>query len=141
MKIFSTSDRIPFVIGEVRFLISPLTWRQRGELLALMQGGGKEAVDRYAFSANCLKFSIKGISGVTQSDGTPYVLEFDENGSLTDECVSDIMSLDSVAELLKVCTLNLSGLSPEAKVDGVEFKFDEVTSTKKKPGPAGDRQG
>ena len=77
-----------------------------------------------------IKYSIKGIDGLECYDGEKYELEF-INDELTDECVSEILSLEQRNKLTTSAWQLLNGIQELTdpitgeKLEGVEL---EVTS-------------
>lgn len=97
------TDRIPVRIGELTFWISPLSAGQKGILLA--QGkmvSGEETEEAMRGAALVLKFSVKGVDGCKDATGGEYKCEFDPDGCLTDDCVSEILQLDGCAKLVRL---------------------------------------
>ena len=91
----------------------------------------------YESAAEALKCAIKGVEGLTLSDGKDYSLEFDDNKELTDECLDDLLNLEVAGELTTISVSLLNGVPKEfvnpntgEKLDGVEY-VDKGGSTKK----------
>lgn len=92
--ILSMKDRIKLTIGEVEFTLKPLNKMELLEVTShkTMESGVQvEDLLRSAFAY--IKFALKGISGVKMHNGEDYELEF-EGDYLTDDCVSEIFSLN-----------------------------------------------
>lgn len=98
------TDRVKLKIGEVEFLLSPLSYGQKLDCATIptKQFGGEKRVDMTILSHRIIKHSVKDIKGVDSADGSPYKLEFEEKefsgvlltkteNVLTDECAEDIL--------------------------------------------------
>lgn len=130
MIIYRISDRIPIKVGDVTFLVSPLTLSQRGEISAMAKRKeGEDRVKPLDVAIRSIKYGLKGVEGLTLSDGSVFELEFDDAGNLTDESLEDVMQLDS-AELVKTCfNWALYGIG---EIEGVTIDFQGVRNVKKK---------
>lgn len=126
-KIYRRSDRIAVRVDDITVHISPLSFHQKTEIQQAMFNGIKgETKDRLVGIVKSLKYALKGIEGVENTDGEPYKLEF--NGEeLTDSCVDDLMNLEITNKLIMVCAAMIngvpSGFTDERgdKIDGVEL--------------------
>lgn len=104
MVIYRMSDRIPVKLGELTFWIAPLSVDAKGRLLTFSKRvSGEERDVAMEGAAAALKLSVKGVDGLKLADGSPYECEFDEQGNLTDDCVSELMQLDCAAPLTRLC--------------------------------------
>lgn len=130
--IYKLSERVPVKIGPVTFLLAPLSTENQGKLLAYTsRDGGEEKVNGLSFARDAIKFCVKGVEGIENSDGSSYELEFDDNGDLTNECVSEIFQVDGVDKLTKVA-IRMGLRFADPGVEGVEIDFKNVRSIKKK---------
>lgn len=124
--VYKRTDKIPVKIGPVKFLISPMSWAQKTEILSLTKMvSGQEIPDNFKMAYLSLKYSIKNIEGAVFSDGSEYKLSFDESGNLTDDSLGELLELPCKAELLQVVTAFLNGIH-DPKIKGVEVKLSEV---------------
>lgn len=132
MKIFKTTDRIPLTIANVKIWISPMEYEQKVAIQsATKMKGGVEISDGFKVALLTLKFCVKEIEGVSNADGSPYQLEFEESGKvLTDECANELFQLENSPRLLRAC--NSIAEAQESGLEGVEFDFSGVKSVKKK---------
>jgi len=73
-----------------------------------------------------LKFAIKEIGGVEDSEGNPYELEV-ENNELTDECVDDLLNLEQNEKLSILCTTLLHGVPKQLMDPNTGEKMQGVT--------------
>lgn len=135
MIIYRTSDRIPVKIGDVLTVwLSPLTVEQRARMFstAVKMQAGAEQEDAIKAAAMSIKYSVKGIEGDLKNiDGSDYQLEFDPDGSLTDECAEELLQLDGSDKLVRICGHFLKAIS-DPGIEGVVVDFKGVKTAKKK---------
>ena len=117
MKIYKSNRKVPVKIDDCVFELVPLTIAQKSEITGKLAGaekGGIEAVGK-AMEATvlALKYSVKGLTGATceDEDGNEveYQLEFDESGTLTDECVEDLSNFEGSTKLTQVIMQAVGG--------------------------------
>ena len=139
-KIYKTTDRIKLKIGGVTVSVAPLTFNQKNEIQLVMYDAAKNkdtmGILKAAFL--CVKYAVKHIEGVEQADGSPYKLE-SENGSLTDDSVNDLFSLEESDNLSMVCINllqsrydNFINIETKEKLAGVEVITEGKLVPKKK---------
>lgn len=139
-KIYRRTDRIPLKIGEVTIEVAPLTFHQKSEVQLSIAESSKKGdtmgVIKAAFL--CVKYAVKGISGVELADGSPYKLELKDD-ALTDECVNDLFSLEESDALSMVCINLMQGrykdfIDPDSgnKLAGVEVIEGKKSAKKRK---------
>ena len=94
-KIMRLTDRVKISIGKTVFIIGPLSQNQKIELSECnkIDINGDSVYDLTRAQTLLVKYGLKGIEGVTDYDGSPYKLEI-TNGVLSDECVSEIFTLE-----------------------------------------------
>lgn len=103
IKIYRLTDRIPVKIGELTFWLSPLSMDQKAKIEGNRKlVSGVEEENALEGARLAIKFSVKALDGVECANSEPYVLEFDPDGALTDECVSEIMNLDGAEKLVRL---------------------------------------
>ena len=113
-KIYRNTDRITLKVDDLFVKVAPLTLSQK----AHVQQVSLDAVRKQDLKLTqdsivlVLKYAIKGITGLYNSDETPYMLEFD-NGVLTDQCAEDLLNLELKDKLTMVCMGLLSGVPSE----------------------------
>jgi hypothetical protein len=118
-------------------VVSPLTIHQKASVEEAAQGGGSSNLLKAALRA--LKYSVKSVSGLELQDGSQYELQFDEDGTLKDSCIDDLLNIQQSTKLISVA-LNLVNSVPEkfydlstGKVlDGVSFIQDKDRAPKAK---------
>lgn len=127
MKVFRTTDRIPLKIDTLTFWISPLSYHQKAEILSQVvsiSGEEKQNYGKMVFLS--VKFAVKKVEGLEDSDGKPYRLEFDGE-VLSDDSVNDLLQLDCQAKLTQTCANLMNGIR-DSKIEGVEFDLKNVMS-------------
>jgi hypothetical protein len=127
-KILRLTDRIRLTIGDVVFVLAPLSHFQKIDLSNCTTiRNGEDSYDLLAAQALYIKYSVKSIEGLETYDGNKYELEF--NGDeLTDNCVSEILSLEQKSTLAISAWQLLSGIkdlvdpTTGEKLEGVELE-------------------
>lgn len=117
MKILRMTDRIRLTVGELEFLLAPLSKDRKSEVLNYSSTieGGNMMVNLAEAQLLYLKYGLKDIKGLTDHDGKPYKLEF-ENDHLTEDCLSELFGIQDAID--KVCLFynqNLTTFSDELK--------------------------
>lgn len=128
-RIYKRTDRIAVKIDDIVVKLAPLSLDQKTEIQQAMihgkvKGDLKELTKGIALS---IRYAVKSIEGVQDSDGNPYKVEVDSNGDLTKECVDDLMNLELTAKLSMVCASMVNGIPSEFKDnDGIPMSGVEV---------------
>jgi hypothetical protein len=131
MIIYRLTDRIPVEIGEVKFWLSPLSYSQKVVLAELYQmKAGVEHQDTHRAVLLSIKYSVKGVEGIKQSDGSDYALSFDADGTLSDQCVQELLGIDQAKQLVDACQY-LSLVIKEHQIEGVRIDLAGVKDSKK----------
>lgn len=136
MIIRKTSDKISLKMGELVVKISPLSQIQKAEINILLTSGDlKKTMEG---SALALKYALKDIEGITNEDGTKYVLDKDQDGNLKDDILDDIMNAPFSEKLIMVAFNLLNGIPSEfidpetgTKLEGVDFVSEGTNAEKK----------
>jgi len=130
MKIYRTTDRIPVKLGDLTFWFSPFKWEHKIEVSTktLLKSGETSITASQARLA--IKYSIKAVDGLMSHDGTPIILEL-ENDVLTDDSVEDVMQLENISKLTTIAFTWLNEIKDVA-IEGVTVDFSSTTNTKKK---------
>lgn len=132
MVIYKISDRIPVEVGGLKFWLSPLTYAQRIEIAdATKMQSGVEIADTRLIAFLSIKFSVKEVEGLKNADGSDYILSVDSNGSLSDECVSDLMNLDLCPKIVSAASALMREIK-EHEIEGVKIDLKGVKDSKKK---------
>jgi len=109
-KILRLSDRIKLDIGGVVFTLAPLSQFHKVNLANCTTiKNGQDHYDLMGAQALYLKYAIKNIEGITDYNDEDYKLEFD-NDELTDDCVSELLSLDQRSKLTTAAWQLLNGV-------------------------------
>jgi len=89
------TDRVKVKVGEITFILGPLTQMQKIELseCTKIDTNGESVYDLTRAQTLLVKYGLKGIEGVTDADDEPYRLDI-QNGVLTDDCVSEVFTLE-----------------------------------------------
>lgn len=132
MVIYKLSDRIPVEVGGLKFWLSPLSYSQRIAIAdATKMQSGVEVIDSRKIAFLSVKFSVKEVEGIKNADGSDYSLEFDADGCLSDDCVSELMNLDSCPKLVTAASLLIREIK-EHEIEGVKIDLKGVKNSKKK---------
>lgn len=114
-RLISVNERIPIKIDGITIHVSPLTYLEKMQLqdymMKAVNGNLSEAMKGAAMA---IKFSVKDIEGVKDSQGYKYKLEFEENGRhLTDESVDNLLNLPQNNKIIATCSSLLEGIPIE----------------------------
>ncbi len=111
-RIYKRSDRVTVKIDDITVKLAPLSLHQKTEVQMAMIQGHKNLDIREATRglAMAIQFTVKGIEGVEDSDGNPYKLQFENEDSLTQACVDDLMNLELTSKLSLVCAAMINGV-------------------------------
>ena len=120
-KIHRLTDRITVEVGDVKFKISPLSYHQKQVVSAdLLKAATGDAEAAMSAVKNGIKFCLKDIEGVIVDDEegneVPYELDFDDNGELSDDCISELLNAEFNNELSSIASNMLAGV-PDKIVD------------------------
>lgn len=119
-KLYRRTARIKIKIEDITVTISPLTQDEKAEIQTEMLGyakGNIKAGARGVFL--CLKYAVKDVSGIEDSDGNPYALKF-EDKTLSDESVNDLLNMELTEKLTQVCSSLTNGIPKDFNIEGVE---------------------
>jgi len=122
--VYRITDTFDVKIGKVTFKISPLNYKVKADMQALVISG--KPMDAAVIA---VKNSIKGVAGLSLPDGSAYALEFEDDGSLTDNSINDLMNIPEASQLNVVAITLIHGmpdgefLDPQtgAPLDGVKM--------------------
>lgn len=122
MKIHKTTDKIPLKIDELEIKFSPLSYHQKQEVIATMTEAQKQN-DVSKMNDGiilALKYSLKSISGLKNSDDSDYVFEF-EGDKLSQQSVDDLLNLPVSDKFQKIAGKLLNGVPSDFEIEGVSF--------------------
>jgi hypothetical protein len=132
MIVYRLTDRLPIKIDELTFWIAPLSFEKKQVLSTYTRmNGGVETIDFQKVAVATLKFTIKGVEGLTLADGSDYELEFDPAGDLTDESVDVLLRLVQNERLIVACS-RLANEFKEHEIPGVVIDMKGVVTLPKK---------
>jgi hypothetical protein len=121
-KIYRTTDRIKFKIGDVQISISPLSVFEKSKITQLMMDAQENKSIQLITDASlyALKVCLKDLKGVTDYEGNEYRLEFEGN-ELTQQCAEDLLNLDNSSKLIELCTSFINGVKLDNLPEGVSL--------------------
>jgi hypothetical protein len=128
-RIYRTTDKIPVKIDDILIKISPLTVDHKAEIQSILLTAQlkKDVAGLIKGNKLAMKYAVKSMEGVEDSDGNAYKLEFDENNNLTDQCLDDLFNLEVTNKIVMVCANLLKKIPDEFtdtdgnKLEGVEI--------------------
>lgn len=121
--ILRLKDRVSLKVGDIEFIIAPLSNLQKTEILgATYMEGGEEKIDLIKYQSSFLKHSLKDAIGLKDYFGNNYKLQF-AGDCLTDDCISELFAIEQRPVIIDACAKLMSGLMPE--IEGVEVKAIE----------------
>ncbi len=136
-RIYRLTDRIKVKIDDITVTIRPLSKDEKAEIQqSVIKGRAKgDFVEATRGIVLALKYAVKGIDGLIDSDDKPYQLQFDEHKNLTDDCVSELLNMEVTGKLTMVC-ISLANKIPDEFVDENGIKLEGVDVIKAgTPGP------
>jgi hypothetical protein len=140
MRIYKRSDRIVVKINDVVVKLAPLTLDQKTEIQSAMFKGMKGDLEAATQGVKlAIKYSVKAINGVVDSDNADYRLEFDSAGELADSSINDLLNMEISDTLAVVCASMTKGVPKDFKdqkgnpLDGVEVVNPSKEDKEKKP--------
>lgn len=118
MKVYPLHARIPVKIGDVVFKLSPFSHAQKLELAQYSQFQAGEYVQNAAkMTFRAMKYAIKSVEGVVDGlTGEAYQPVFDEDGTLSDASVNDLLNLEISNSVVMACIQFVKGV-PTAILD------------------------
>jgi len=96
---------------------------------------GQQTEDVMKSVFEMVKFCVKDVKGVTYSDGTKMVLQFEENGHMTEESIDELLTLSISADLTTSLFAFLAGI-PDKIVNaatGEELRHVKIVVPKAQP--------
>lgn len=112
----SSKKLVKIKIDDLVFHVSPLSYQQKGEFVALSsKPGGEPLVNILNASAYLIKNTVKKIEGLVDEDGNTYEVKL-EDGALSDETVDDLLNTE-INEKLQLTLQNFVNSIPNKIVD------------------------
>lgn len=140
VRIYRTTDRIKVKVDSIVVTIAPLSVDEKAEISQFMLAGKLRDFKAAAKgTALTVKYAVKDVSGIVDQKNQPYKVAFDENGYLTDQCVSELFNLEMSGKLTEIC-MSLVEKIPDVftdakgkKLEGVEILKTEDDDSKNSP--------
>lgn len=125
------TDKIPVKVGDMKLFVSPLSVDHKMKIASFTKmDKGEERPDALKIALHTIKYALKGMEGVCNLDGTPYQLDFESDGSLTDTCLSEISNVLNNDKLAAAC-ISVGNGNLDFKIEGVEIEVPKQASKKK----------
>ncbi|MFW7381475.1 MAG: hypothetical protein ACOH5I_21885 [Oligoflexus sp.] len=117
MIIWPFNELIPLKIGDLTFKISQLSVEQKMLLSQFLSQIDKDNAEIGGLRAGkrAVQLCLKEVSGLSNPDGSPYQLQKDPQGYLTDNCVEEILGLNVSGQLISICLGLFHGFTGECK--------------------------
>lgn len=140
MKVYIPKDRVKVSLkgSDLAFVLSPLTAKQKGEVMSCLTLKGGDAIqDRWEMVRLAIRYSLKGIDGITDSEDKPIEMTLDPDGGLSTDSMDVVMNMGTAMDLCYTAALQLAtqGL-PDGTIlnpnTGKPFEDVEVTVNPKK---------
>ena len=134
MIIYPASARIPIKVGDVTFVVKPLTTSGRHRLTEYFtRKQGKEVKMDMEYHYQCLKLTLCDVKGLKNPDGSSYKLKVDNEGFVTDDCLDEVSQVLHSSQVA-IAASSLIGGMVDPKIDGVEVDLSSLglKQTKKK---------
>lgn len=133
VTIYRNTDRIKVKIGELVFMLAPLSFEQKSEISALSSKieQGELVTNGMLVYYKSIQFSLKDIEGLVDSDGNKYELQFNERG-ITTECMDELFNMEFSHQLM-VSAYNMVAQIPTKIIDpatGQEMEGVEIVKGK-----------
>ena len=122
MKIYKTTDKIAYKLGELEIKISPLSVDDKTRLTELMMKGQekKDFTSIMESSIYALQCALKEVNGLEYNDGKKFEIEFDQNGKVKKELIDDLMNIEQTSKLIELCASFINGI-PSNLPEGIEL--------------------
>jgi hypothetical protein len=132
-RIYKQSDRIELSFGDIKIKVKPLSYSEKTEIQSLLVEGQTEKNVQKLQDATILslRYALKSIEGVIDSNDEPYQLQFEEDGKLSLESVEDLCNMELSAKLLNSCASFISGVPTEEALEELGIKLEKKRPTKK----------
>lgn len=110
IRVLRMSDRIKIKLDELTFYLAPLSNAKKMEISGCtMIKNGEPVYDVGKAQALYVKYSLKKVEGLKDYHGEDYELEF-EGDALTDDCVSEIFTIEESPRLMHCAWSVLNGV-------------------------------
>lgn len=103
----------------IAFILTPLTAQQKSEVMSNVRvTAGQILEDSMAMSTKAIKYSLKGVEGLENEDGSPYQLVMGKDGLASDTSLDELLNLDEPSQVLMTAALQLAGTGMPDKLRG-----------------------
>ena len=125
MIVYRPTDRIRIGFeNKLVVVVSPLDQETRSRIAGMTRmEGGEEVQDNIGMAIESLRYGVKDVEGlenVSFADGSPFKLEFEENGrALTHETVDCLTQIFNSLKLGLIALKMVSGLYDFETISGV----------------------
>lgn len=121
MRIFKAGQKYSLKLGDLVFVVTPLTFSQKTEILdeigrAQVTGDKKQIVRA---SMETIRYALKDIKGFVNDDGTPWVPEFEEE-KLSMDSLEVVLNVAATQPMLDTISSFINGV-PSSLPDGVSW--------------------
>lgn len=106
--LYRTSDRLKLKVDDIVVHLSPLSYLEKAMVEEEVRKGTTIALTTAA--AMAVKYAVKGVENVFLPGGEEFFVELDEEGKLTDQCVSDLLNLQMYDKLISISLNLLNGV-------------------------------
>lgn len=102
VTVYDVNDRIEIKIGEIVFTVSPMTRKQKAHIIAMStsRDRGEDVANMYESTFLYIKYCVKSVKGIKDSNGDDYKLKFDEDGGLSDRSADALLNINVSSPLL-----------------------------------------
>lgn len=111
-KIYKTTDRLTYKVDDITIKIAPLNMEQKVELSELMVAGRQDIKKAMEGTVKVLRYALKEVKGLEDSDGNDFELEFD-SGMLTEECAEMLLNIEQSPKMIALCSSFVGGVPSE----------------------------
>jgi len=130
--IYKTTDEKRLKVGDVTFVIRPLSFSEKREAEAKMSSGvAKDIMDATILM---LRYTIKSVEGIQYSDGSSFELK-KRNGKVTEDAIKDLLGMEYWDTMTKVILIKLKSFNNDTEhfdVEGKLIKKIKAPRSKKK---------
>jgi hypothetical protein len=133
-RIYKRSDRIKVQVHDITLHIAPLSLSQKKEIQSHLYKATTEKDLNSAQEASVLsvKYSVKRVEGLYDSNDEEYKLKFDSNDNLSEETIDDLLNIEHSTKISMVCNSFIGGVSKEVidpetgkPLEGISFPESE----------------
>jgi len=109
LLVHKVDAKIELEIGGIIVVISPLSFLDKSEILAIGENDGGMLKNQLAMAVESIKRAVKDVKGIKNEDGSPYELKF-ADGCLSDDCFSDLLNLEISNSIIEACSQLVNGV-------------------------------